>query len=61
MKNLRLNAGYSIRGLARAAGVSEQSIRRLERGKGVLPPTAKRIADTLGVTVTDLIPTRDNE
>jgi ribosome-binding protein aMBF1 (putative translation factor) len=50
----RLNAGYSIRGLARELKVPEASIRRLESGEGVAPSTAKKIADYFGVKVMDL-------
>lgn len=52
----RVNAGYSIRGLARAAGVSDGTVRRVATGKPVRPEQAKKIADVLGVQATDLIP-----
>lgn len=52
----RLNAGHSIRGLAAHLDVPEQSIRRLEEGKGVTPANAKKVADYFGLKVTDLLP-----
>lgn len=56
----RLNAGYSIKALARELGVHEHAIRRLERGDGAHPATAKKIADRFGVRVTDLMPRESN-
>lgn len=57
LKTARLNAGLSIRGLAREVDVPEQSIRRFESGDGGLhPANAKRIADHFGIKVTDLMP-----
>lgn len=56
----RINAGYSIKSLARELGVHEHAIRRLERGEGgVHPANAKLIADRFGVQVTDLMPLED--
>ena len=52
----RLNAGYSIRGLARELDVHEHAIRRLEAGEGAHPASAKKVADHFGVQVTDLLP-----
>lgn len=54
LTSARLNAGKSIRGLAREIDVPEPSIRRLENGEGVYPATAKKVADYFGVKVTDL-------
>mgnify|MGYP007071595999 CR=1 FL=1 len=51
----RLNAGYSIRGLARHLGISEQVVRRVEAGAPVQPANAKPLADFYGTTVTDLL------
>lgn len=56
LRTARLNAGYSIRGLARELEVGEQAIRRLEDGEAVHPATAKRVADKFGVHVIDLMP-----
>lgn len=52
----RLNAGYSIRGLAAVIDVAEHAIRRLEGGESVHPATAKKVADFFEVKVTDLMP-----
>ncbi len=52
----RVNAGYSIRGLARAAGVAQGTVQRLAAGRPVRPEQAKKVADVLGVQVIDLIP-----
>lgn len=56
LKAQRLNRGYTIRGLARELGIKETAIRRLERGHGIRPDTAKVIADHFDVAVTDLLP-----
>jgi transcriptional regulator with XRE-family HTH domain len=56
LTSARLNAGYSIKSLARELGVHEHAIRRLETGDGVHPATAKKVADKFGVQVTDLMP-----
>lgn len=52
----RVQAGYSIRGLARAAGVSDGTVRRVAAGKPIRPEKAKAIADLIGAEVLDLIP-----
>lgn len=52
----RINAGHSIRGLARELHTHEQTIRRLEQGLPVRPESAKPVADYFGVRVTDLMP-----
>lgn len=47
----RLDLGLSQTALAEAAGVSRETIRRLESGiGGVHPGTAKKIGDALGLT-----------
>jgi ribosome-binding protein aMBF1 (putative translation factor) len=57
----RMNAGYSIKSLARELDVHEHAIRRLERGEGgVHPANAKKVADRFGVQVTDLMPVESN-
>jgi len=56
MKAERLNRGYSIRALADELEIPEQSIRRLEKGLGISPANAKKIADFYGCKVTDLLP-----
>lgn len=52
----RINAGHSIRGLARTIGVAEPTLRRLEAGLPVRPESAKPVADYFEIQVTDLIP-----
>lgn len=56
LTSARINAGYSIRGLARHLKVTEQTIRRLEQGLDVRPENAKPVADFFDVKVTDLMP-----
>lgn len=51
----RLNAGHSIRSLARELKIGDQAIRRLEDGIAVHPATAKKVADYFDVQVTDLM------
>jgi DNA-binding XRE family transcriptional regulator len=51
-----INRGFSRRGFAEHVDVPEQSLRRLEVGERVHPATAKKVADELGVRVTDLMP-----
>lgn len=60
LTSARLNAGYSIKALARELDVHEHAIRRLETGEGVHPATAKKVADKFGVQVTDLMPLDTN-
>lgn len=52
----RVNAGLSVRALARELDIPEGSIRRLESGGGMSLAYAKRIADFFGVTVLDVLP-----
>jgi helix-turn-helix protein len=56
LERARVNAGYSIRGLAREVKTHEATIRRLERGLPVRPRSAKPVADFFEVQVTDLMP-----
>ena len=56
----RLNAGHSIKSLARELDVHEHAIRRLERGEGVHPATAKKVADFFDCQVIDLMPPPDD-
>jgi len=56
MRRARLNAGFTKRGLAREAKVGVETVRRLEAGKGARPSNAKRVADAIGLQVTDLMP-----
>ncbi len=51
----RVNAGLSQEALAREAGVGVHTIMRIEQGgRRPHPATRKRIADALGVTVSDV-------
>lgn len=52
----RLNLGMTQRALAQKAKVGLSTVQRLEEGKGAHPRNAKRVADVLGVQVTDLMP-----
>ncbi|HEU4988776.1 MAG TPA: helix-turn-helix transcriptional regulator [Gemmatimonadaceae bacterium] len=61
LRTARLNKGLSKRGLARAVNVPEQSIRRLEKGMGISPAYAKRIADYFEVQVVDIIDADDED
>jgi transcriptional regulator with XRE-family HTH domain len=56
LRVLRLNAGLSQEDLARAAGVSAGTIKRLEarKGKQPYPSTRRRIAAALGVLIADV-------
>jgi transcriptional regulator with XRE-family HTH domain len=56
LKQARLNAGFSRRGLARLLEIPEQSLRRLESGQNISPAYAKRVADFFEITVLDLMP-----
>jgi ribosome-binding protein aMBF1 (putative translation factor) len=56
LERARVNAGYSIRGLARKLKIHEATIRRLEDRLPVRPESAKPVADFFGVQVTDLMP-----
>lgn len=55
LRNLRQTKGHSTRTLAGVAGITHATISRLESGSvAVFPATAKRIADALGVEITDI-------
>lgn len=55
IRRLRINKGLSARALAKLAGLSSASVWQIEtRGSGS-PATLKKIADALGVQVTDLL------
>ena len=53
---LRLNAGLSQKDLAARAGVTVDTISRLETGRGTrpYPSTRKKIADALGAAIADV-------
>jgi DNA-binding XRE family transcriptional regulator len=52
----RLNSGHSLRSGAKVIGITRETLERAERGQGVHPATAKKIADFYGVQVTDIWP-----
>ena len=56
LRAIRLDRGWSQEELADQAGVDAATIVRLERGRGrrPYPGTRKRIADALGVAVSDV-------
>lgn len=55
VRRLRENAGYTVRGFAAEVGISFAHLSAIERGvKQAGPPTAKKIADGLGVTVQEI-------
>jgi transcriptional regulator with XRE-family HTH domain len=54
-KEWREARGLSQRELSAEAGVGESTVPRIERGESVTPPTARKIADALGVSVSDLL------
>jgi transcriptional regulator with XRE-family HTH domain len=52
----RESRGYSIETTAAKAGMSHNSVMRAERGEEIRPSTARRLAEALGVEVSDLYP-----
>jgi transcriptional regulator with XRE-family HTH domain len=58
IKELRQARGLSVRGLAREAGVSTETVYSLEHGRRefIWPRTARKLADALGVEPRDLAP-----
>ena len=55
LKGCRERRGVNQRDLALAAGVTQQSVSKFERGtKGSSEPTARRLAEALGVGLADL-------
>ena len=54
-KEWRESRGFTQRELAAEAGISEVTVARLETGHSSTPPTARKIADALGVAVADLL------
>jgi transcriptional regulator with XRE-family HTH domain len=51
----RESHGLTQRELAAEAGVGEVTVARIETGASVTPPTARKIAQALGVRVADLL------
>jgi len=54
-KEWRESHGLTQRELAAEAGVGEVTVARIESGASVIPPTARKVADALGVSVADLL------
>jgi transcriptional regulator with XRE-family HTH domain len=54
-KEWRESHGLTQRELAAEAGVGEATVARIEAGASVTPPTARKIAEALGVAVADLL------
>lgn len=52
----RRETGESVKDAAGRAGVSRDVLRRAERGQGVHPSNAKRIADAFGLDIEDVLP-----
>lgn len=52
----RVNEGHSVKSLAEELGIHRASLAALERGEGVHPSTAKKVADHFGIKATDLMP-----
>lgn len=56
IKRARVNAGHSLRSLAREVGIAQATLERLEAGEVVHPASAKKVADHFEVQVTDIMP-----
>jgi transcriptional regulator with XRE-family HTH domain len=54
-KDWRESHGLTQRELAAEAGVGEVTVARIETGASVTPPTARKIAEALSVSVADLL------
>ena len=54
LRSQRLSAGQSITGLAKAANVSDNTIKILEDGGNVEAHEAQRISDAMGVSLATL-------
>jgi transcriptional regulator with XRE-family HTH domain len=54
-KEWRESHGLTQRELAAEAGVGEVTVARIEADASVSPPTARKVADALGVSVADLL------
>lgn len=56
LKRERLLAGYTVRGLAEAAGVDPSTVNAVENGhRGVQGTTLTKLAETLGVETRELV------
>jgi ribosome-binding protein aMBF1 (putative translation factor) len=57
LKVLRINAGLSIRQLAKEVGIDESVVRGYQHNEYIpRPESAKKVADRLGVSVTSIWP-----
>lgn len=56
LRAARLNRGLTTREVAAMLKLSRGTVVRAERGDGVYPATAKKLADFYGFKVTDLWP-----
>ena len=54
IKAARLERGWSSAELAKRAGATNETVRRIERGCSATPRTAKKLADVLEKPVTEL-------
>ena len=54
-KEWRESRGFTQKELAAEAGVGEATVARIELGASVLPNTARKLADAMGITVVDLM------
>jgi len=54
LKAARLERGWSSSELAKRAGATNETVRRIERGCSAHPGTAKKLADVLEKPVMDL-------
>ncbi|MGH9151357.1 MAG: helix-turn-helix domain-containing protein [Acidimicrobiales bacterium] len=55
LRELRQRKGHTVRSFAEACDLSRTRVSELEReALGLLPTTAKRIADALGVEIDDV-------
>jgi transcriptional regulator with XRE-family HTH domain len=54
-KEWRESRGFTQKELAAQAGVGEATVARIELGASVLPNTARKLAEAMGVTVVDLM------
>ena len=54
LKEWRLRRYLSYRGLAKEAGVSTETILRAERGGRIYETTQRRLADALGIRVSQI-------
>lgn len=50
----RLAMGHSIRSFARAAGVSQPTVKKAENGESISPPSARKIAEAFGKSIPEV-------